>query len=134
METHNEACRAAVEAEDYVRMSQANEKFHRAIGTAAANEYLAKLYEELHFTSQRYANAVIFPDPFEKSWGREQYQSVVQEHAQMVEAIRARDAFSAETVAQTHIQKFRDRVIDHFRQENSGEPLIKPFDQKKRRA
>ena len=96
MEMHNTACKAAFDAEDYLSFSEANDKFHTTISHAASNEYFARVYEQAHITSLRYANAIIFPDPFKKPWERAQYQSVLVEHAQMIEAIRVGDIAAAE--------------------------------------
>jgi DNA-binding GntR family transcriptional regulator len=124
METCNRLCAQYLAEEDYLAFIGANHRFHMTIARAGANDYFAKAFEEALITSQRYANAIVFPDPFRKSWERAQYESVVEDHAGLIAAIRDGDATTAERLTQKHIRSFRDRVLDHFYGDDRTMPLV----------
>ena len=88
--------------EDNRRLFDVDHKFHQAVAQAAGNKYLAETLERFFGLSQRLWYLVLPHLGF--------LPSAVEEHLELVEAIKARDAERAERIMRAHVQEFYDKV------------------------
>lgn len=111
------AFEAAVRSGKFLAMSEANKLFHMAIATAGRNPYLAAFYERLLDQGRRMLH--LHFDYLERT-----HDGILltDEHAQMLDAIRDRDAERADALAHAHTRQFRDNFID-FMRENYGHKM-----------
>jgi DNA-binding GntR family transcriptional regulator len=103
---------AAVRTGKHLAMSEANKQFHMAIAAAGKNPYLSTFYERLLDQGRRMLH--LHFDYLERT--HDGYL-LTDEHAEMLEAIRARDVERADALAHAHTRQFRDNFID-FMKEN----------------
>jgi DNA-binding GntR family transcriptional regulator len=89
-------------------MAVINRSFHRAIWQAARNHTLADLLERLAVHLRRYP-ATTYMRP-----GR--WEEALEEHRQLLEAIRAGDPDAAAAVAEKHMWASRDVRLDMIRE------------------
>lgn len=101
------ACFARRDLSGYYRL---NARIHAAINEAARNPVLAQTYRSI--------NARVQSMRFRTNLDGAKWQQAVQEHAQMVEALAARDAAALRAVLERHLVHKRDRVLQLMR---SGE-------------
>ncbi|HCZ00682.1 MAG: GntR family transcriptional regulator [Rhodobacterales bacterium RIFCSPHIGHO2_02_FULL_62_130] len=113
---------AAVKSGKHLVMSEANKQFHMAIAQAGKNPYLASFYERLLDQGRRMLHL-----HFAYLERTHDGYLLTDEHAEMLEAIRARDVARADVLAHAHTRQFRDNFID-FMKENyaRGVPLAMP--------
>jgi DNA-binding GntR family transcriptional regulator len=97
---------AAVDEDDTRRLFDVDHKFHQAIARAARNKYLAETLERYFGLSLRLWYMVL---PKLGSLFRK-----VEEHLELVEAIRAGDADRAEQIMHDHVAEFYARVRATF--------------------
>jgi DNA-binding GntR family transcriptional regulator len=101
---------AAVTSKDYLAMSETNRDFHMAIARAGKNAYLAAFYEKLLDEGRRILH--LHFDYIERTGDA---RLLTDEHEDMIEAIRARDAERADALAHAHTRQFRERFLDFLR-------------------
>jgi len=90
----------AVRDGDTARASRFNAEFHSVIWRASGNRPLLKAINGVHETIQRFPqNTLAYPGRLEQS---------VNEHTQMLEAIRKRDHVKAEALAIEHVRNVRN--------------------------
>ena len=85
---------------DPKQLAENNREFHGAIWRASKNESLVDLLERLNLHLTRYPRTTLSADG---RWAR-----AVEQHRDLVEAIRARDAATASAVASEHFMEARD--------------------------
>ncbi len=107
---------AAVARGDHLEMSEANKLFHMAIATAGRNPYLAGFYERLLDQGRRMLH--LHFDYLERTHDG---TLLTEEHALMLEAIRARDVARADRLAHDHTRQFRDNFIAFMKENYAGE-------------
>jgi len=113
---------AAVATGNHLAMSEANKQFHMAIAEAGQNSYLAAFYERLLDQGRRMLH--LHFDYLERT--HDGYL-LTDEHAQMLDAIRARDVDRADALAHAHTRQFRDNFIDFLRENHARTmPLAAP--------
>lgn len=110
-----------VQENDAAGMSEANKKFHTAIGRACGNQHLESWYESLLNASMRLARAAYAVAPLHSKTYKEYYARVDAEHGAMVDAIRSRDPDKAEKLARQHTILFRERVIAYLTESKASE-------------
>jgi DNA-binding GntR family transcriptional regulator len=88
-------------------MAVINRSFHRAIWQAAGNRTLADLLERLAVHLRRYPATTYLRS------GR--WEEALEEHRQLLEAIRDKDPDTAAEVAESHMHAARDVRIDMIR-------------------
>jgi DNA-binding GntR family transcriptional regulator len=88
-------------------MAVINRSFHRAIWQAAGNRTLADLLERLAVHLRRYPATTYLRS------GR--WEEALEEHRQLLEAIRDKDPDTAAEVAESHMRAARDVRIDMIR-------------------
>ncbi len=101
---------AAVKSGDHLAMSETNKDFHMAIARAGRNPYMANFYERLLDEGRRILH--LHFDYIERT---RDGQLLTDEHQQMIDAIRARDAERADRLAHAHSRQFRDNFLDFLR-------------------
>ena len=98
---------ASLAPHDHLEMSAANKAFHMTIGHAARNRYLARQYEALLDEGRRLLHMQF------RHLERDPNQNpLAEDHHLMVDAIEARDADRADTLAKTHAEGFQKRLLD----------------------
>lgn len=106
-----------------------NVEFHRAICQAARNAFLLEFMSKIYYAVSRFRTTT-FRYP-----GR--LQEAVEEHAQLVEAIIARDQAKAEEISRKHMERAKEIRIEMYRQaQASGFELTQadPGESEPRRA
>ena len=87
-------------AADPRAMVAANQQFHRAVWRASHNESLLDLLERLNLHLARYPETTLqYPGRWAQAW---------KQHAELIDAIAARDGERAYEVALRHFQEARD--------------------------
>jgi DNA-binding GntR family transcriptional regulator len=109
---------AAVKSGDHLAMSDTNMQFHMAIAVAGKNPFLAGFYERLLNQGRRMLH--LHFDYLERT---RDGQLLTDEHADMLDAIRARDVDRADALAHAHTRQFRDNFI-RFMTENYSKDVI----------
>lgn len=112
----------AVRTGRHLAMSEANKRFHMAIAQAGRNPYLAGFYERLLDQGRRMLH--LHFDYLERTHDG---HLLTDEHAEMLEAIRARDVARADALAHAHTRQFRDNFLSFMKENYSREmPLAAP--------
>lgn len=106
----------AADAGDPVELTLSNRAFHVAIADACHNRYLAEGYTRLLDQGMRMLSVPFAYDPGPGDSASAHAQRVEDEHREMVEAIRARDAGRAEALGAAHAELFRSRFIAYLEQ------------------
>ena len=104
----------AVAGMDIYRLVQANSAFHDAYARCSDNVYLVQGLQKVRCETNRlaylsYGNEI---DP-----GRtlqEHYASVIDQHNQIVDAMRSRDEARLRAVIMDHIEIFKKRIIQYL--------------------
>ena len=107
---------------DPVSMGDANLAFHHAIADAAKNEFLAEYVDKLSILGLRIS--WIWYRDFTHRDPDENVKRTIEEHREILAAIKERDVAKGERLARTHIQAFRDRVFAQFSISLGGEVPI----------
>lgn len=94
---------ATVPAEDSHRLFDLDHKFHQAIARAARNKYLAQTLDRLFGLSRRLWYLVLPHLGY--------LPASVEEHLELVEAIRAGDADRAGQIMHHHVEEFYAKVL-----------------------
>lgn len=93
---------AHIPAEDHHRLFALDHKFHQAVNQAAQNKYLAQTLDHLFGLSRRLWYMALPQLGF--------LPMAVEQHLDLVEAIKARDPERAEQVMRGHVQDFYNKV------------------------
>ncbi len=93
---------AHIPAEDARRLFELDHKFHQAVTRAAQNKYLAQTLDHLFGLSRRLWYLALPQLGF--------LPTAVEQHLDLVEAIKARNGDRAEQVMHGHVQDFYDKV------------------------
>lgn len=98
---------AALKSGDHLAMSLTNKQFHVAIANAGKNPYLADFYDRLLDQGRRMQHLLF--NYVERADTR---YLLVDEHVEMLDAIRDRDVERADALAHAHTRLFRDNFLD----------------------
>lgn len=101
----------SVKAGHHLAMSEANKQFHMAIARAGRNPYLSAFYERLLDQGRRMLHL-----HFEYLERTHDGYLLTDEHAEMLEAIRARDVARADALAHAHTRQFRDNFLQFMKE------------------
>ena len=112
-----ETFESAVKGGNHLKMSEANKQFHMAIAMAGRNPYLSGFYERILDQGRRMLH--LHFDYLERT-----HDGILltEEHAAMLDAIRARDVERADALAHSHTRQFRDNFL-RFLQENHASAI-----------
>jgi DNA-binding GntR family transcriptional regulator len=105
----NAAFDAAADRADLDALVEANRAFHQAVGAACGNSVIAGVYDGLLGKTMRMAR-FIFRRRVETGAAEHGTAVVSAEHAQILDAVRARDAARADDLGGRHAASFRDAV------------------------
>jgi DNA-binding GntR family transcriptional regulator len=96
----SELSQQAIAQADVARVAKLNAEFHFLLWRIAGNRPLSRAITGVHEAVQRFQhNTLAYPGRLEQS---------VQEHAEMIEAIRQRDHVTAEQIAIEHVRQARN--------------------------
>jgi len=103
--------KAAIETMDVLRLVKANHEFHLHFAQCSHNEYLVRSINEIRSEAKRlsylsYSNEI---DPRESL--RAHYDSVIQEHEEIIIHLKERDESKLKETILEHIQAFQRRII-----------------------
>jgi DNA-binding GntR family transcriptional regulator len=112
---------AAVKGANHLQMSEANKQFHLAIAAAGKNAYLASFYERLLNQGQRMLHL-----HFEYLERTHEGYLLTDEHNQMLEAIRMRNADLADELAHAHTRQFQDNFMNFMRENYTTDVSLAP--------
>jgi DNA-binding GntR family transcriptional regulator len=94
---------AAAAVGDHIKVSELDSEFHRVMADATGNRYLRDYLVHLQRVASRFNIA---------TWKRDQDASPsLEEHHQLLELLRQRDAEKAKTAMLEHIENARQRVM-----------------------
>jgi DNA-binding GntR family transcriptional regulator len=94
---------AAATSGDHIRVSELDSEFHRVLADATGNRYLRDYLVHLQRVATRFNIA---------NWMRNQDASPsLEEHRQLVELLRQRDAAKVKTAMLEHIENARQRIV-----------------------
>jgi len=114
MTATNEAMRKAVKEMDALLMVEANSRFHHLYALCSHNDYLVNALHKIRCESNRLAYL---------SFGKEldpqgtlgiHYKSVLEEHDQIIHAIKVRDGGMLEEIILKHIRTFQTRIVHYM--------------------
>jgi DNA-binding GntR family transcriptional regulator len=106
------ACHARRDLSGYYRLNAA---IHAAINAAAANPVLASTYRQV--------NARVQSLRFRTNQDDAKWQRAVAEHAQMLQALDARDGPALRALLKAHLLHKRDAVLEQFRDGTGLRPM-----------
>jgi len=103
--------KAAIETMDVLRLVKSNHEFHLHFAQCSHNEYLVRSINEIRSEAKRlsylsYSNEI---DPRESL--RAHYDSVIQEHEEIIIHLKERDESKLKETILEHIQAFQRRII-----------------------
>jgi DNA-binding GntR family transcriptional regulator len=102
-------------AGDVPGMMNSNLRFHQAVGAAAGNRYLQKMYDSVLVDGLRVARLAMAYECYGSVDAYDQHmQSILQEHRSLVEAIVAKDVATASALSDSHSDLARMRVTDYL--------------------
>lgn len=100
---------------DVQGMIMSNLAFHQAIGAAAGNRYIEKMYVGALTDNLRVARLAMAYECYGSSEAYEKHlQSIVDEHRALVQAIQKKDVATASHLADSHSDLARTRVSDYL--------------------
>ncbi|WP_191970175.1 GntR family transcriptional regulator [Methylobacterium planeticum] len=103
----------AAAARDGVAMTEANWRFHNAIGAASRNSIFAGCYRQILTEGLRIDRLAMFREAFASTIAyRDHLDRIVADHAEMADALRREDQDRAEASAATHVDTARQRFGD----------------------
>lgn len=105
-------------------LTMSNRAFHVAIADACHNRYLADPYTRLLDQGMRMLSVPFAYDPDPIDSLSAHTERVQDDHREMVEAIRARDAQRAEALGAEHAELFRSRFIKYLEQNLLGQLTV----------
>lgn len=111
-----EAFASVANSADPLELTLRNRAFHGAIADACHNRYLAEGYTRLLDQGMRMLSVPFAYDPGPTDSVTEHTDRVEEDHREMVEAIRDRDADRAERLGAEHAELFRSRFIKYLEQ------------------
>lgn len=102
-------------AGDVAGMMNSNLHFHKAIGAAAGNRYLEKMYDTVLTDGLRVARLAMAYESYGTAEAYEQHmQNILREHRALVQAIEDKDVVLASRLSDSHSDLARLRVSDYL--------------------
>ena len=98
------ACHARADLSGYYRLNRA---IHDRINRAACNRLLTQVYATLNLRIQNLR--------FRSNFDRDKWNKAAREHAQMVEALEARDAATLSSILRAHLLQKCESVLETMR-------------------
>lgn len=117
MTQSNEAYRRAAIAGDHTAMTEANHAFHLITAAASTNGFLRDPYESVLNFNLRLTRMVFDADSRDPAASEIYYHRIFDEHAEMIDRLRAGDVQSLIELSRRHTGLFYDK-IQRFLQSN----------------
>jgi len=114
MTAANAQVAAAIRKMDILTLVRANSEFHDAYARCSHNIYLIKALQKVRCETNRLAYLSFGNEIDPKRTLLEHYKSVVDQHAQIIEAIGSRDENALKYVIVEHIDIFKNRIINYL--------------------
>jgi DNA-binding GntR family transcriptional regulator len=114
MEAANAAVGAAIRKMDILALVEANGVFHSHYAACSRNLYLMEALQKVRCETNRLAYLSYGNEIELQRSLKEHYTSVVEQHARIIDLIRARDASGLTEVIEAHIQIFKNRIIHYL--------------------
>ncbi len=114
----------AAHKNDMSAMIEANLSFHRAIGIACHNSYIADEYFHLLTLGCRFSRVSMRLTDDESGPARHEganVDAIVEEHRQMLASITAGDADRADQLGRDHVTLFRNRILSALSRSRAAE-------------
>ena len=111
MKRSNDAVKKAILANHIFDLVEANHDFHVNFADCSQNEFMIRAVKDVRTEAKRlsylsYNNAIDPERPLETH-----YQSVVEEHDMIIDALMQRDKTKLERLLKEHIETFRQRIV-----------------------
>lgn len=111
MAAANHNIERTVKEGDLLGMVEANHQFHMALAGASQNEFLIRAVHDVRSEAKRLSylsyNTVVDPEHSLES----HYNSVIQEHEQIIACLGAKDAAGLKALLTHHLETFRKRIV-----------------------
>ncbi len=114
MTAANEAMRAAVKEMNALLMVESNSRFHHLYALCSHNDYLVNALHKVRCESNRLAYLSFGKELDPERSLNAHYESVLEEHEQIIQAIEARDEGVLKQIISNHIQSFQRRIIQYM--------------------
>ena len=114
MLTANQHVAEAVAEMDIFRLVQANSAFHDAYARCSDNIYLVQGLQKVRCETNRLAYLSFGNEIDPGRTLQEHYTSVIDQHNQIVDAMRSRDEDGLKAVIRDHIEIFKKRIIHYL--------------------
>lgn len=114
MREANSLVAEAVSDMDIYRLVVANSVFHDAYARCSDNLYLVQGLQKVRCETNRLAYLSYDNEIDPARTLQEHYASVIDQHNQIIEAMRSRDAEHLKTVIMDHIEIFKKRIIHYL--------------------
>ena len=114
MEKANLAMRAAIKKMDALSMVEANNRFHHLYALCSHNDYLVNALHKVRCESNRLAYLSFGKELDPQHTLGSHYQSVLEEHNQIIHAIKVRDGGMLEQIILKHIRTFQTRIVHYM--------------------
>lgn len=111
MDQSNEQMKEFVHKNNIRKLVEANETFHAYLAQCSRNEYLIQALARVRTEIKRLAYLSFSQEIDPERTLNAHYQSVLQEHEDMVRALRLRDAAKLNNLISIHIRTFQQRII-----------------------
>lgn len=114
MTAANELVGTAARQMDILRLVEANSAFHDAFARCSDNVYLIQGLQRVRCETNRLAY-LSYANEIEPSRTlKVHYASVIDQHAQIIQAIRDRDEIRLQAVVVEHIEIFKRRIVNYL--------------------
>jgi DNA-binding GntR family transcriptional regulator len=114
MEKYHEMVKEAIKKRDLLRLVKANHNFHIYFAHCTQNEYLVRALNDVRNHLNRLAY-LSFGGVVDLSGDlQKHYESVCQEHEQIIELLRLKKLNSLLKVIERHINSFQQRIVDYL--------------------
>jgi DNA-binding GntR family transcriptional regulator len=114
MEEANQAVAKAMQKMDILELVEANGLFHGHYAACSRNLYLMQALQQVRCETNRLAYLSYGNEIELQRSLKEHYTSVVEQHRRIIELIRLRDEAGLCAVIATHIQTFKNRIVQYL--------------------
>ena len=114
MEKYHEMVKEAIKKRDLLKLVMANHNFHIYFAKCTQNEYLVRALNDVRNHLNRLAY-LSFGGVVDLSGDlQKHYESVCQEHTQIIEFLKAKKLNPLLEVIERHINSFQQRIVDYL--------------------
>lgn len=125
LETCYGRIQAAIEQEDYLRITFANSLLHRQIAAATHNRFVQMFLETLHDQAQRLAY-ISFSRRLGRRTPKENFERAQHDHRRIIQCLSKRDGEGVDEIVTAHTLAFRSRIQAFLESQPAEEFRWKP--------